>query len=381
MAEIGRFFDGPTYGAQEHAEFYQNFLSTGFFSGLNIVTSENMTVAVEPGSAFVEGHEYRNTSELLLTHAIASPTLDRIDRVIIRLDLAPDADRPLRAMVRSGLPASNPQPPELIRNGSIYELSLAQVRVIAGKSFIESHQITDERGNIDVCGRVYFPSKMTGQIDSIDVKGPSAIASDFADGFSRFYVSGAAQPSILQEWFNSLGVSPSDFGRNLDQLRVYVEVTANKTNTGIQTITIFDWTGSNQYKIYAVYKRASNSRTGATPWGKWHPQVFVVDEGENEYGHFIRYSNGVQECWCTPRGATVDVSSGSLFRSETETIPYPASFITSKPRHASVEVSSTLRWGAVTGTGGSNSIGVRQFSTISSSTEYSSRVYVTGWWR
>src|SRR5690625_6729383 len=81
MAEIGRFFDGPAYGAHAHAEFYTNFLSTGFFWGLDVTANDTLEVTVASGAAFLEGHEYRNTESLNLEHNIADSTNDRIDRV------------------------------------------------------------------------------------------------------------------------------------------------------------------------------------------------------------------------------------------------------------------------------------------------------------
>src|SRR5690625_3609257 len=205
MAEIGRFFDGPAYGAQAHAEFYTNFLSTGFFWGLDVTANDTLQVTVASGAAFLEGHEYRNTEALNLEHNIADSTNDRIDRVVIRLDNTPEAERPLRAMVRSGVPNSNPEPPELVRNDAIYEISLAQVLVEAGKSFIEQYQITDERGDIDLCGRVSQPRVLTDQVDTVDIKRPAQRASEYQRGQSVFYLSGSLHPEIMAEWVGGVG--------------------------------------------------------------------------------------------------------------------------------------------------------------------------------
>src|SRR5690606_11897423 len=98
---------------------------------------------------FIEGYEYRNTSDLTLTVQTASPTQNRYDRVVIRLDRTPDAPNPITALVRTG---TSSNPPTLIRNAVIYEISVAQIFVQAGKSFIEQSQISDERNNPDVCG-------------------------------------------------------------------------------------------------------------------------------------------------------------------------------------------------------------------------------------
>ena len=51
-------------------------------------------------------------------------------------------------------PAEEPEAPKLTRDENIYEISLAQIRIIAGKSFIGETEVMDERFNEDVCGIV-----------------------------------------------------------------------------------------------------------------------------------------------------------------------------------------------------------------------------------
>src|SRR5699024_4126093 len=60
-----------------------------------------------------------------------------------------------KAIILKGAPDSNPKPPEIVREGYIYDMSVAQVRIIAGKSFIEDEEITDERSLEDLSG--YIP--------------------------------------------------------------------------------------------------------------------------------------------------------------------------------------------------------------------------------
>src|SRR5690606_30104397 len=59
-----------------------------------------------------------------------------------------------KAFVLKGEANAQPVLPELIRDNNVYELSLAQVEIMAGKSFIEAHQINDERLHPEVCGLV-----------------------------------------------------------------------------------------------------------------------------------------------------------------------------------------------------------------------------------
>lgn len=113
-----------------------------------------MKVYIKPGYAWLEGYLYKlETENLYLEHDMADSALDRIGRVIIRLDKTLE-NRYIKAFILKGNPSPKPTPMELTRNDNIYEISLAQVRIVAGKSYIEDYQITDERLDNTVCGLV-----------------------------------------------------------------------------------------------------------------------------------------------------------------------------------------------------------------------------------
>ncbi|WP_419877984.1 hypothetical protein [Brevibacillus centrosporus] len=161
MAEYYRFFDSTDedqreYRASEFAEYFNLFLTSGVFhtdDRLRVFgTGTNMQVFVEEGYAFLLGYMYKIANGAkYLSIADADPTNDRIDRVVVRLDFN---ERVITAEVKQGAPAAAPVPPSLTRTQTVHEISLAQVRVIAGKSFIEQSQVTDERLNQSVCGLV-----------------------------------------------------------------------------------------------------------------------------------------------------------------------------------------------------------------------------------
>lgn len=176
MAERFRFFDSidgedeREYTADEFAEYFRQFIRNGIFTGgenLQVSTDEkDMKVFIKPGYAFIEGYLYKiDTEPLVIQHNIADPSLNRIDRIVIRLDRTLE-NRYVKAFILEGTPAEIPQVPELTRNNNIYEISLAQVEIIAGKSFIESYQITDERLNNDVCG---IATHLFEQVDTTDI--------------------------------------------------------------------------------------------------------------------------------------------------------------------------------------------------------------------
>ncbi len=159
-----RFFDSVAgederpYTADEFAEYFRQLLTSGIFNGgenLRVITAgTDMSVAVKPGYAWLEGYLYKiDTEPLILALDAADPALDRIDRIVIRLDKRLE-HRYVKAFILKGEPAEEPKVPELTRDENIYEISLARVLVESGRSYISLGNITDERFDSQVCGLV-----------------------------------------------------------------------------------------------------------------------------------------------------------------------------------------------------------------------------------
>ncbi|MDE5168579.1 hypothetical protein [Paenibacillus larvae] len=163
MAETYRFFDSTDtderlYTADEFAEYFRQVLSDGVFNGgtnLKVEsTGKNMETYIQPGYAWLQGYLYAvKDTRLPLQHPYPHATLDRIDRVVIRLDKRLE-HRYVKAFVKEGTPSTTPSAPALTRNDNVFEISLAQVKIVKGKSYIEGYQITDERLDKNVCGIV-----------------------------------------------------------------------------------------------------------------------------------------------------------------------------------------------------------------------------------
>lgn len=162
MAEFYRFFDSTLddireYNADEFAEYFRLVLTSGIYNGgtnLQVVASGgNMTVDVMDGFANINGYLYKVSGGVTLPIEPAHNTYDRIDRIVIRWDKR-EASRFIKVMVLKGVEAENPVVPAITREGEIYELAIAQVRVTAGKSYISGSNVTDERLNAEVCGLI-----------------------------------------------------------------------------------------------------------------------------------------------------------------------------------------------------------------------------------
>jgi hypothetical protein len=175
MAEYSRFFDSTPederiYTADEFAEYFRMFLTNGIFNGgtnLKVkCTGSDLGVFIVEGYAWIEGYLYKIADEdLYLPLELPDSNLDRIDRIILRLDKTLEK-RHIKAIALKGKPGTEPIAPKLTRDENTYEISLAQVKILAGKSYIESYQITDERFDKNLCGIV---THLFEEIDTTEI--------------------------------------------------------------------------------------------------------------------------------------------------------------------------------------------------------------------
>ena len=140
-----------TYDASDIASFLSNFFTNGIFNNsLKVTANNNMNISVEKGSANINGYVYELTDKLNLNIKTADELLDRIDSVILRLDLSA---RNIKLMILDGSLSSEPVPSVITRNNNIYDLRIANISVPANTVEITNSMIEDTRfGN--ECGNV-----------------------------------------------------------------------------------------------------------------------------------------------------------------------------------------------------------------------------------
>lgn len=149
MAEFGGFFNSVNgdrkYKSEDFANYFKTFIGNGInpsTDSLRVVKVSNTQIKILPGSACINGYLYLNSTELSKT---ISNTTERISRVVLRLDLI---NRILSIVVIDGTSVVAPQ---LTRNSSIYDLSLAKLIIKDGTITID-----DERGQNSLCGYMNF---------------------------------------------------------------------------------------------------------------------------------------------------------------------------------------------------------------------------------
>lgn len=149
-----RSYDAAALAALLRSLVQRDGVVYGYGGGLAVSATDpvSMNVSVALGAAFVQGRMFEvHTAAELKAIGAADPTLPRIDRVTVKLDNSAGV-RSVTLAVKAGTPAASPTPPSLQRDGTVWELSLAQVYVAAGATSISAANITDERSNETVCG-------------------------------------------------------------------------------------------------------------------------------------------------------------------------------------------------------------------------------------
>lgn len=144
-------YDQQTYAKRRNMEQTDGILE-GVLSELRVTPTDpaSMAVAVTAGSVNIQGYWMDSDDIETLQLAAADVNNPRIDRVVVRLDTSVNMEVTLAVL--TGTPASSPAAPALTRTNYIYELSLAQVYIGVGATYISTSNITDERRNASYCG-------------------------------------------------------------------------------------------------------------------------------------------------------------------------------------------------------------------------------------
>lgn len=147
--------------------FYKAYWDDGVFykpstSFAVTATGTGMNVQVKPGMAQVQGAFCLEDTVQTLPIAAADASLNRIDSVVLRLDLSLDK-RDISLAVVSGVAAVSPVAPALTRNNTTWELGIANVQVSAGAGVITQRNVEDTRLDDTRCGAV---AQTVGELDT-----------------------------------------------------------------------------------------------------------------------------------------------------------------------------------------------------------------------
>lgn len=229
------------YSSDVVAKVLARYFSNGVFndadSSLQVIEATGMTVDVDPGFANVNGRQFYEESTRTLTVQAAHASLDRIDSVVIRLNLGLDA-LTVDLYIVQGTPAATPTAPDLTRNASIYELGIANLFIAKNSTTIPQYRITDTRLDSDRCGVVASiigdtnTSTYYAQLAAVIVQAQADMAAGIAANQSEWDVWFATVQETLGE----------DVAGNLLNLINYHA----PTNYSV-SVPVSGWTGAGPY--------------------------------------------------------------------------------------------------------------------------------------
>lgn len=241
MAINGYFFnavlsDGEydrVYDAEDVTSYLDMIVGNGVFpnpsTNLQVLAGTGMTVNVQVGQGWIDGHKMINTAALPLAISAANALLARIDRIIFYVD---HTAREMGIAVKTGTAAANPTAPALTRNATRYEMCLATVRVNKGATSITQATITDTRGDSSVCG---FVQGLVQQADTSTL-------------WNQWNASGqqmiATNQAEFDDWFDQVRdtLATATLLQKLEQV-------FTTTSTTVSTITVTDYIPSYKYSI------------------------------------------------------------------------------------------------------------------------------------
>jgi hypothetical protein len=183
-----------TYNAEDLGRYLHGIVSSGVYAdrsdSLQVLANGDLTVTVQPGRAMLDCHYLENDAPLTFTLS-GGGTLDRIDIVVMRLDLG---ERTCSIIVKEGTPATTPTRPTLLRQDNTKEYMLALIRVPKYTQAITQSNITDTRPDNSVCGWV------TGVIDQVDT---STLFAQWQAAYEEQYALAAATQQEKEAAFNA----------------------------------------------------------------------------------------------------------------------------------------------------------------------------------
>lgn len=192
------------YKAEDFAQYFATFIGNGIFvkpsDCLQVMAGTNeMKVIIRPGKAWINGYYLINDEDYNLSIAVGDSSLNRIDRIVIRLDFLL---RKMSVEVKKGALSATPVAPTLKRDADAYELALADIYVAKGTLTVSQALITDTRLNNNLCGYMHNPIY---QVDT------TTIFNQYQGWFNDYSVTKAAEflkwqtqvTTALEQWIDA----------------------------------------------------------------------------------------------------------------------------------------------------------------------------------
>ena len=141
------------YNAEEMSNYFEGLVTNGIYEMIGgafevkaAETTEKLAVNVATGRAMIDCRWIRSDSVLSITLDDSDLQIDRIDSIIIKLDLT---NREMTVELVKGSLASNPEPPTLENTDTTKYLRVANIKVNHGATSLTQSDVADRRGTTD----------------------------------------------------------------------------------------------------------------------------------------------------------------------------------------------------------------------------------------
>lgn len=218
----------------EDAELYHATRTSGVFANDDFpitVSGDGNVVTIGEGIGWIRNSKFSgkvvaNKQEMSLDLGLPHATYPRIDAVVLQFNANANASE---IIVKNGTAQSSPEPPEVVRTESIYELHLYHVYREAGAASVTSNNVTDLRSDSTYCGLMS---------DDVTMVGDDYVSKDMvgvANGVASLNNSGKVPSSQLPE-MNYVPTSQKGVANGVATLDGNGKVTANQASSYIMVI-------------------------------------------------------------------------------------------------------------------------------------------------
>lgn len=196
MAITSGFFNSINgdrkYNAEQMSKYFDKLITSGVFpnpsTNLQVIAAGGMTVNVLPGRGIIDCRWLDNDANEPLTLEPSDVILNRIDAVVMVLNLNNDV-RDCHIEIKKGAAATTPVAPSMERSTYVQEYCLAHIYIKALTEEITQADITDTRANKNICGWV------TGLIEQVDT---TTLFLQWQAAYEAYY---RASTQTFEEWF------------------------------------------------------------------------------------------------------------------------------------------------------------------------------------
>jgi hypothetical protein len=206
---------------------------------------------------------------------------------------------------------------------------------------------------------------------------PSAAEVGLVDGdFNTIIVPGIY--TISGSWINGPNGAASYTG--------VLEVQARSFNNGfwqilrVGTDTRRRYTNSSGGAAWNnAWERIENPTVGSVAQSGGIPTGAVIERGSNANGEYTKFADGTMICMCSVAGLPVSTATGSIFRSETFSLTFPASFANTASLSVVANAAITTIWCNTNGTS-TGQTSLRAYASLSDATARNFNVLAIGRW-